>query len=360
MRRHEEQNASRTGNRARAGARASQSLRVVHHLRHAACFAGPVFRVATYNAGLAVGVLPLVTQRLPHVKQALAALDLDLLFVQEVWLERHWHELREALADRWPHAVRPPAVGAPGGCLADDLAPFLECARTSCDGLRDEALARCVVASCAPVGLGLPAPCLNCMAADPSGTLDEIAARCLGRPAGEDTGGLLAYGGSLGTALLARERLVAADRIVYASTVNARGALYGRVGGWHVFATHFSPGGAEQAPQVARLVDWIGEKAGDEPALVLGDLNFTSGSALFRQLERAGFREPDELDGRGTYTAVGLGTGRLDAPWRIDHVLTRGARARVRSERVLDEAVRLDGGVVTTLSDHFGVVATIA
>ena len=44
-------------------------------------------RVATYNAGLAVGVLKYADERAAMVAQTLAKEDVDLLCVQEVWLE---------------------------------------------------------------------------------------------------------------------------------------------------------------------------------------------------------------------------------------------------------------------------------
>jgi hypothetical protein len=47
--------------------------------------------------------------------------------------------------------------------------------------------------------------------------------------------------------------------------------------------------------------------------------------------------------------------------WRIDHVLTRGF-GRVSSGRALDQPVTVlvdDRRITTTLSDHFGVLATI-
>ncbi len=331
-------------------------------------------QVATYNAGLAVGVLPLSTERLPLVIDALGSLEVDLLFVQELWLDAHWELLRAHVVAQWPHAVRPEPTRRmdTGGCLAEDVAPLVACANVHCAGFRDEALAQCVVTHCVPVALGMPSRCLNCIASHPSGTLDEIVSRCLAHedeltPDEDAPTGLVAYGGSFGTGLLSRYPLLDREVIAYRSTVNARGAVHARIehdeiGDVHVFATHFSPGGAEQGPQVSRLVDWIAERAGDAPAIVLGDLNMTAGSSLFHRIEAAGFRQPDELDRRGTYCGSGLGTGCIgSATWRIDHVLTRGL-GRVRSERVLDEPVdvRVSGRrVTTTLSDHFGVLARI-
>lgn len=341
------------------------------------------FRVATFNAGLAVGLLPYVTERVPRVVHALAALDVDLLFVQELWLDAHWDAVREAVSGKLPHALRPPALAGrrQAACTEQQLAPLVACATEHCAGLRDEALARCVVDRCARHGLALPTDCLNCIAHHPHGTLEEIVAACIGEPPAAVSaapaatatattaryGGLMAYGGSFGTGLLSAAALEDGDVLVYDSSINARGALHARVdagelGRVHVFATHFSPGGAEQLPQVEALCAWVEAKAPRgrrEPAILLGDLNTSPGSSLWRRITEAGFREPDRVDDRATFGG-GLGTGHVPgAGWRIDHVLLRDVPVRSSSRRVLDEPITLPGGVPSTLSDHLGVLAVV-
>jgi endonuclease/exonuclease/phosphatase family metal-dependent hydrolase len=338
-------------------------------------------RLATFNAGLAVGLLPHTTERLPYVLSALGALDVDVLFVQEFWVDVHFEALRRAVAARWPHVFRaePFHPVQAGSCTGAEVGPLVRCAERHCAGLSDEALARCVVENCAATALGLSAPCVNCIASHPSGTLHEIVGRCVGvapseaqptpaSPAGY--GGLVAYGGSFGTGLLSRVALRDRATLVFDATINARGALHARIsvgpisasGDLDVIATHLSPGGAEQEPQVVRLLAWIDEVAGARPAVLLGDLNVTPGSRLYRQLLDAGFREPDRNDARATY-GHGLETGRgTHAGWKLDHVLVRNVGARVVSERILDTPLSIAtkaGRVDTTLSDHFGVLATL-
>jgi endonuclease/exonuclease/phosphatase family metal-dependent hydrolase len=336
-------------------------------------------RVATFNAGLAVGVLPYSTERLPRVVEALAALDVDLLFVQEFWLDEHWDALRRATATKLPHTFRPvPAQPARGAvCTKEALAPLIACAKKHCAGLRDESLARCVIAHCAAEGFALPSDCLNCIASFPTGNLDEIVARCLGEDSASArlpyannaaparSGGLIAYGGSFGTGILSRTPLVEPDVLVYYATVNARGAVHTAIENddgdrIDVFATHFSPLGSEQAAQVDELLAWIDRRAPTGPALLLGDLNLTPESSLFRRITAVGFREPDVVDRRATFGG-GLGTGHVNASgWRIDHVLARNIDARITSHRIFDAPLTLRRrGVRTTLSDHFGVMAVL-
>jgi endonuclease/exonuclease/phosphatase family metal-dependent hydrolase len=308
-----------------------------------------VVRVATFNAGLAVGYLPNVRERLPHVIEALTTLDVDLLFVQEFWLDEHWDKLCDALARRLPHALRPPHVAvASGGCTTEQLAPLVSCAKQHCDGLRDEALASCVVRHCATYGLTLAPSCVNCMTHDIRGTIEEMATRCSG-DVKAGTEAPMAYGGSFGTGLLSRTPLEDTTTLTYRSSINARGAIYARVGELHVFATHFSPGGfggSEQGPQFDAFVEFAAKKRG--PAVLLGDLNTSAGSQLFKKLQRVGFREPDRLDTRPTCYSS-----------RIDHILVRDVDEDVTSQRILDGRIRLPSGERTTLSDHYGVLATL-
>jgi endonuclease/exonuclease/phosphatase family metal-dependent hydrolase len=340
-----------------------------------------MFRVVTFNAGLAVGVLPLATQRLPLVIDALAAVEADLLFVQEFWLPLHWHQLVSALSATLPHHLRPePLMPASAGvCSEQAVRPLLQCGRTHCAGLTDEALAQCVVARCSSVALALPGECLNCVASNPSGTLDEIVGRCVRPHAGSPPsprvgrggyGTLMAYGGSFGTGLLSRYPLEAQASIVFQSTINARGAVHAQLAigaqlRLHVFAVHLSPGGSEQGPQVDQLLAWIDEKVqAGRPTLLLGDLNTTPGSVLFSRLEAAGFRAVDPTDTCSTFEHDGLGTGVVrDSGWRLDHVLVRDLNVPMRSRRVLDDVVSLRTAsgetVCTTLSDHFAVLAEL-
>jgi endonuclease/exonuclease/phosphatase family metal-dependent hydrolase len=339
-----------------------------------------MFKVATFNAGLAVGVLPNVSERLPLVLQALSALDVDLLFVQEFWLESHWTALCARLQGRLPHTLRPKPLGAaPGCCTEQDLMQLRACGSRHCAGLRDEALAACIVRHCASVALSLPVDCVNCLASDPRGTLEEILERCTAvdndsegalpareAPTQSAHGGLMAYGGSFGTGLLLRSPAAATDVLTFESSINARGALFARLtrsglGPLDVFATHLSPGGAEQVPQVERLLSWIEEKSGAGPALLLGDLNASPGSALLGRIRAAGFHEGRASALGPTYSSEGLTSGRFTGSgWHLDHVLVRGLNAA--TSRILDEPRTLEVAghqVPSTLSDHAGLLSVI-
>jgi endonuclease/exonuclease/phosphatase family metal-dependent hydrolase len=329
-----------------------------------------MLKVATFNAGLAMGVLPHVSERLPNVLEALASLEVDVLFVQEFWLESHWEALASRVQQRFPHSLRPKALGAGRGCCSEqELLPLRSCGSSRCAGLRDEALAACIVRHCATAALSLPTDCLNCLASEPHGTLQEILERCTGNDRSTSAparGGLIAYGGSFGTGLLLRSAPIESEVLKFESSINARGALFARLpsttlGPVDVFAAHLSPGGAEQGPQVERLLSWIDEKAGAGPALLLGDLNTSPGSALFARIRSAGFHEGRTSSPGPTYSGEALTTGRFGSSgWHLDHVLVRGLTAA--TSRILDEPRLLEVAgqqVRSTLSDHAGLLSVI-
>jgi endonuclease/exonuclease/phosphatase family metal-dependent hydrolase len=335
-----------------------------------------MLKLVTFNAGLAVGVLPYATERVPHVARAIAELDADLVFLQEVWLDSQWDAVVAAARARFPHFFRPPAAArvTHGACSPEEVAPLSECARRHCDGLEGDELGQCVVRRCAQHAFSMSADCINCVVSHPVGTLDQILAPCTGKAGARRApnvdapasaygpAGFVAYGGSLGIGFLSRLALEDRDVIVYPeSTLNARGAVYARAGGLHVFGTHLSPGIIhEQEKQIDRLFEWIDEKAGrDAPTIVLGDLNTgpNASPSLYRRFVDAGFVNPypKGRDALGTF-----GHGR--SGWILDHILFRNVEGRASAERILDEPLDIDVGgrrVRTTYSDHCGVRATL-
>jgi endonuclease/exonuclease/phosphatase family metal-dependent hydrolase len=371
----------------------------------------PPLRIATFNAGLAVGVLPYASERMPHVVEAVAALEADVVFVQEVWLESHWKALQAAAASRFPHMLRaaPMQPARHGACSAEEVAELVACARRHCAGLASDELGRCVLRSCGHAAVSLSTECLNCVVSHPVGTLDEILAPCLGtsadgavavsieteseirRPVTRSARrspaygppGLMAYGGSFGTAMLSTLPLHDEDVLVYeATTLNARGALYARVetpshGDVHVFGTHLSPGiHEEQMPQLDDLFAWIREKVGDThaPTVITGDLNTgpsvghgTSAflPALYRRVIDEGFTNPYVQAGAAecTYCHGSLSSGKHGSTgWLIDHVLVRDLPGAARGERILDQPLVVEAAgrrITTTYSDHCGVRVTV-
>ena len=84
------------------------------------------------------------------------------------------------------------------------------------------------------------------------------------------------------------------------------------IGRLHVFGTHLSPGlHDEQTAQLDMLLPFVDERAQQEPAVLLGDLNLGPRSALYALILARGFANPylDRGDARGTFGFHSLESG---------------------------------------------------
>lgn len=375
-----------------------------HRTEHVRGDTGPSLTAATYNLGLLDSV-GFVEQRAPLVLGATAALDVDLLCVQEVWQQPHWDQLSAANMTRRPHQLRLPAEpGAHGRCSLELYSPLSNCAESVCAA--SDNLVACVTTKCASEVSKLDSGCTQCLLENAAGgDLVALRSACVGTPASDapaPESRSYISGGSYGTGLLSTRPFAAADaKRLDASTVR-RAILYGRLDGTalgtvHVFCTHLSAlltglkyegsygsWDRENAAQVRVLLDWVHEKAGSEDAvLVLGDLNTGPAGAgitasvpeSFALLSQAGFVDPFLRGPHAACTFCGdnplvsatdTGTGAA-----IDHVLTRAIRSAV-VRRVFDEQVEVRGadsvsgdagGAPSTrrigLSDHYGLRALL-
>ncbi len=131
---------------------------------------------------------------------------------------------------------------------------------------------------------------------------------------------------------------------------------------------------AEQLAQIETILGWIGERAGTEQVVFMGDLNTgLEGSGIsaelpanYQRLVDAGWKSPFvEQVGTCTYCESNplVGSAGDDtATVLIDHILFQPTEGTFTSSRILDGDVTLqsaeDGEVVTKLSDHFGVSVT--
>ncbi|RYE90108.1 MAG: hypothetical protein EOO75_10695, partial [Myxococcales bacterium] len=336
--------------------------------------------------------------RAPRVIEGLAQAPVDLMCVQEFWLDEHWQQLTTAAAARWPHSHRGPTQTVATRCQASELAPLQACARQRCAGQGSDTLASCVVAGCAAMASKLGAGCLDCLIERPLGSIDEITGRCQAgapvAPVSKPAGGKprpaagpgakvpTAYGGSSGTGLLSSAPLTDRDVLEFPATLSKRGALYARMirpegPSLHVFCAHLDTGEREQRQQLDQLLGWVGQKTADgAPVLLLGDMN--TGPTLasagvrarhpahFERLQQAGFRSvyAEQPGARCTFcdgNPLNGGAGG-DQGTLIDHVLVRGSLVGAGAERLLREAISVPVGgqpLRTAPSDHYGLTATI-
>jgi len=359
-------------------------------------------RVATFNAGLAVGVLPHAVERVEQVASALAALDTDVLCVQELWLDAHFRAVAGANKDRFAHVVRPDPqpVSDRRACSPQEVAPIDACIRSRCSSVRPgtEQAAACAVEHCAHLAWQMSRECLNCLTRDPLRGLEEIEAACVdsaapARRSGKSTAAEVpALGTSYGLGLFTSQRLLDQDFLRLEPEHHPRGVLYAHLataalGEAHVFCTHLTPVLSHVPPprgrswhdiqsrQVDQLLAFVERKA---PAgalvIVLGDLNMgpdvgrfvsSRSPAHFARFETRGFRDPylEQDSPLCTYcdeNPVAGGHGHDGSI--IDHVLVRGGSLRIQAHRIFDDSVTIeaDGKTVTTaLSDHYGIFAEL-
>ena len=331
--------------------------------------------------------MPLATERQSLVSEALADLDADVVFLQEVWTPEAAAELTEATSAEFPEAVFPEPIpdtelGDPA-CTVDELTDLEACIAQNCADAGPDELVECVLTNCASQYAALCESCQSCIAANVGNTVEEAIANCT------TASSAFAYDGSVGIGLLSKAVILDTDVLVLESSLNRRAALHALVdvegfGPVHVFGTHLSavfsdipyPGDGtweeEQAAQIQALLAYIETRAepGD-PVVLLGDFNTGPEGELYQAEVAANYElltaealtNPYvETDGAectfcGDNPLVGS-----DAAVVIDHVFTRDLDATQRAERILDGplVIEVDGTDTTTaLSDHYGVLLTL-
>jgi len=365
------------------------------------------FRLATFNAGLAVGALEHAAERAPAVVQALAREPLDVLCVQEFWHESHWRDLVDAMGDRMSQRLRPPAVESHAGppCKRREIKRAEACVNQLCAGVPNTELAFCAMRRCAKFALDLSSECMGCLSRDPLRGAAEIFAECVepmnsasgtvkkksDPPAGNalepsGDGASYYYGGSSGIGLLIGPSIVDAGLLRLPSTMHPRAVLYAKLGSpeLHVFCTHLTPvlrgvpyagsgsWEAEQSRQIDAMLEFIELKTKNKGrTILLGDLN--TGPDLppsikgrlprhYARVMERGFSNAylAAPEPRCTYcydnpVSGGSGGGGI----LIDHVLTRGLDVEVRARRLLDDPLSIvvrGRRVSTAYSDHYGLV----
>lgn len=339
-------------------------------------------KLVTWNAGLAYGFVQYAEERAPLVPPALAALDVDILCLNEVWVGEDVAAVKQALATKLPTAAffedMQQFADAPP-CDPETLAPLVTCVADACG---DTPEAACVLEFCNPEFQAQSGDCQQCLASNVGGPIDQLQAACSG------DGALFAYDGAFGVGLLTNQAVTAQEGLVLeGSTINRRGVQYMRLdpGGapLHVFCTHLTANlsidypreegswASEQAAQIDTIHGWIAERVGTDPVILMGDLNTgPSGTGFDAELESSWAKLADAgwVDPFLAQTPfcsyceenplVGGASDDVETTL-IDHILFQRAGGTFAASRILDEEVALDtaddGPVVSRLSDHYGV-----
>lgn len=347
----------------------------------------------TYNVGLGPGMVPLSTPRTAPAAAAIAALPADVLCLQEVWLPEGKRAIADALALPDGQAFWADTAGlAETGedrCASGDLDALASCAEPACGGLPAEMQTICAQDECGDALRATylrNAGCVRCLAASAGKSIADIRTACE-----SPYGASRIHGGNNGVMLASRLPLMDKEVVFLPSSNSNRVALFARVlvpdrGAVEVACVHISAGAPippshsglatwdeEKRAQFAVVIDRLLARAGDRPALLMGDLNVGPEATgvepthedIWNEVVARGFTVPP-LDLERPY-CTSCPTNTLhepsDAPHLIDHVLLRdppGGLALTAScaDPVFDEAVEILGyggeTVTTHLSDHFG------
>lgn len=343
------------------------------------------FTVASFNAGLATGFVPGTDSRLPQIASALAAVDADVICLQEVWTPEQVAAVEDAVADVFPHRYFPaPSQSSDASCAPGDLDTLLTCLQDNCDSTCVDDVPTCAFSACGVPFVLLPKDCMRCAMANVGNDPAEVATLCESDPVE------FAYGGSYGTGILSKKPLSDVSEHVFASTSNRRGVTHATVEFGvpvDLYCTHLTAvfdtipyprdeGGwaVEQLDQVDELLAFLDETGGDHRVLV-GDFN--AGPSLpdadiesealesYQQLTEAGLADPYvDLDGRCTFCASNpiLTQQGETTDVLIDHVLTVGMTASAAT-RILDGEISADSCAydlsTAALSDHYGIAVTL-
>ncbi len=349
------------------------------------CRTGPVqLRVLTYNAALAPGFEPLALERAPTVIAALAeaAPDIDVMCVQEFWLEEHFGVLERSVAELGlEHSLRMAPKPGSGGCSESELLPLAACLAESCPGATGEEMVDCAESHCGPEVEALSGGCLGCI----MNHLDAFT-ECLGT--GEAPSDPAVYGGSYDVGLLSRWPLLRSDNRALSSYFVRASVLYARIavpgyGPLDTYCTHlgsalgivpyrgaFGSWEGEHLQQVEEVLEFIEQtNHGARPLLLLGDFNMGpevgGNSAVWADqyqlavdagLDNAYVARTNPLctTCAGTTFRSASATNEI-----IDHIFSKRLPTwNTTHKRVFTETVELGEGLPAfNLSDHWGLEA---
>lgn len=354
--------------------------------------------LVTYNVGLARGFVDYAAERVQPVAEAVAALDADVVCLQEAWIhqddEGNWVDdqittiIAEA-SESFPHSYWERTVApdeAKVGCSTEEADPLQACVEQNCAEVAPGELAGCALSNCGTEFNATSTECQTCIAGELGNPLDDIIATCTG-----DGSSSYSYDGHNGLLLLSKHPLTNTEYVDLPAVLVWRSVLHATVelpdvGPTDVYCTHLTadlsnsiayPGDGtyesyeeEQTGQIVALTSWMGETAQTEQIALMGDLNTSPAVASagvaaefpenYSLLLDAGFTSlyPTLEDTACTYCLdnplieAGEAGGKI-----LDHVLVQGLEA-VAATRIFDTPQAIatsDGELELPPSDHYGV-----
>lgn len=290
--------------------------------------------VETLNVALAGAFIPYEAERRQPVTDAVAAMEADIVCLQEVWLQADKEAIRDAAAETFPYTVffqhdldttvddptdingdvPPPLQGVPcpdvdsgnGTTIQEQADATIECLAEFCSTTGDDqgftTSAGCAADNCvaeaAPLLLGTPAQtrCYACAVTQlPTEQISVIGERCTNIE-NQD----LAFRGQSGVMILSKYPLTNANDFVMPGSWNRRVVLSATAtlpngSELDVYCNHLTPifsdftfpytgqygngmlssagWAAEQLLQAGKHNVYVQQTSGSRPAVIMGDLN---------------------------------------------------------------------------------------
>ncbi len=352
--------------------------------------------LGTFNAGLAHHFVPLATERLEPVTQAIVESEFDVLCLQEVWRDEDREHLQAAVQDVYPHMLwaRTENEKTPRwpACTPLDLfgkGSVVSCMQKACADAPDaEAKSQCIKERCRPQFDALAQKKPQCAAAFfaqvGKSSIRALVTLLLTKA------GVYAYKGRNGLLLLSKKPFVRNGRFTsMVSTTNRRAALgvqFEHAGQLHTaLCTHLTANLEAHIPytgpwageweeenykQSRKVWGWA-EQMGAEPGAndkgpiyIMGDFNFSPSlpsAGIAGDFEMAlefflskGYVSPIIDTAQCTSCASNPLKAKGEKNTLLDHVFVKRAKVR-EAEIVLDQEILVGDGIKTRLSDHYGV-----
>lgn len=348
----------------------------------------------TWNAAIAPGMNARSSLRLPHAAAALHNLDYDLLCLQEVWPAEDAAKVIGVLnlpeENVFYTDTRGEGETGQDVCKRSHLNGLIRCVREHCAKTPPEDLTICARSACNSQLVSLylfHRHCLNCLIASVGRSLPEIINTCVR----SGTGASRIHGGASGVIFASRLfplfdketlRLLSsgANRVALLATIMGPGDEPIEVACAHLSSDEevqptnpiFSNWDEERLAQFRLIEKRLKERAGERPAIFLGDMNFGPGDgrklvavseSLWDESQRLGFVSPAAQAAPPLCsTCADNSFGYNEQNHLIDHILLLDRSGRLEpvcAEQVLEKPVVMRGyrgeWLRANLSDHYGI-----
>ncbi len=345
-------------------------------------------RIDTFNIGLAGAFVPFEEERRGPLVEAIAAMDSDIVCIQEAWSQSDKERIIEGARASFPHSLAfmhdldtpiddptdqsgtiPPAPTMPpcAGMYEANLDAALTCLRDNCSTIPGSDEGHTTSSACAEerciesvttllLGGDDSLQCYACLATNlPTESFGDMRQLCTTEP-----NATLAFRGQSGVLILSKHPLRDGEAYVLPGTWNRRVVAAATVElpngrDVDVYCNHLTPifdslafpytgaygndqvgadaWAAEQLLQAEKLIAYVGRRSGERPAFVLGDMNagpasmgvVDEGRATYERL--AGAFAPAVAAGfvpRCTHCPDNPNVSDASAPVWIDHIFLHG------------------------------------